>query len=365
MNIGGGIKPIKKRKKKRALKSMAKDNDNIKDDSLKERKHFYQFGYRKLQVLKPSVGYPTKKEAQRPVEGKLELMWSHGYSGNFDESRQNICLSSDGKKLLYYIAAIAVVYDYDKGEQSFFTKHNDDLTSICVSPNKTWAATGQKDPKDEPGQGKDLPKIWVWNYKTMKPVQLIDDVCWGKIGRLQWSSATNTLYCICGDPEQTLKAYDPNEMKGKKQPDSMISCNTMKEAILGFEICATPNKAYFDEFLMFGKRKFSHVGIQQKGKKLTAKIKSVSITSFNKDGEKYFPCGQWLPDGRYIVGSQSGAIYVGRDSKALSVIGTAHGKVVGCLLVTGNNVLSAGYDKMLKRWKICADSGGGDDDEKK
>ena len=128
-DIGGGVKPIKKRKQKRTLKTMAK-SEEIKDDSLKERKHFYQFGYRKLQVLKPSVGYPTKKEAQRPVEGKLELFYAHGYSGNFDESRQNICLSHDGTKLIYYIAAIAVVYDYNANSQQFFTKHNDDLTSL-------------------------------------------------------------------------------------------------------------------------------------------------------------------------------------------------------------------------------------------
>merc|ERR1712032_1273915 len=213
----------------------------------KERKHFYQFGYRKLQVLKPSVGYPTKKEAQRSVEGKLELFYAHGYSGNFDESRQNICLSNDGTKLIYYIAAIGVVYDFTNNSQQFFTKHNDDVTTVCVSPKKTWAATGQKDPKDEPGQGKDLPKIWIWNYKTMKPVQLIDDVCWGKIGRLQWSKATNILYCICGDPEQTLKAYDPEEFKGKKQPKSLINATTMKEAILGFVIRDKPDKVYFDE----------------------------------------------------------------------------------------------------------------------
>ena len=130
-NIDIGVKPTKKRKKQRKIKTMAKSQDLV-DDSQKDRKHFYHFGTRNLQVLKPSVGYPTKKEAQRPVEGKLELFYSHGYSGNFDESRQNICLSSDGTKLIYYIAAIAVVYDYKNNSQQFFTKHNDDLTSLSI-----------------------------------------------------------------------------------------------------------------------------------------------------------------------------------------------------------------------------------------
>jgi len=358
INIGGGIKPIKK-KKKRKLKSMVKTED-IKDDTLKQRKHFYQFGYRKLQVLKPTEGYPTKKEAQRPVEGKLELFYAHGYSGNFDESRQNIYLSHDGNKLIYYIAAVAVVYDFKNNTQRFFTKHNDDITTICLSPKKKWAATGQKDPKDEPGQGADLPKIWIWNYEKtdnkdghLKPVQLIDNVCWGKIGRLQWSKATNILYCICGDPEQTLKSYDPEEFKGKKQPQSLINATTMKEAILGFVIRDQPDKAYFDEFIIYGKRKFCHVGIVQKGNKLTSKIKAVSITMFQKEGEKHFGCAQWLPDGRYIVGAKSGAIYVGRNSSCLQVIGCAHDKSVGCLIVYNKHVFSAGFDKRLKRWAIA------------
>ena len=114
-------------------------NYSINLDELKEeqsltrsRMHYYQFGSRKLQVLKPTE-YPTKKEAQRPVEGKLELFYAHGYSGNFDESRQNICLSQDGTKLIYYIAAIAVVFDFQKNEQKFFTKHNDDLTTYVMN----------------------------------------------------------------------------------------------------------------------------------------------------------------------------------------------------------------------------------------
>ena len=120
----------------------------------------------------------------------------------------------------------------------------------------------------------------------MKPVQLIDNVCWGKIARLQWSKATNILYCVCGDEEQTLKAYNPDQFKGKGEPDTLIEANTTKEQILGFVINDKPNKAYFDEFIIYGKRKFLHCGIVQKGKKLLAKTKSISIASYKKDGEK-------------------------------------------------------------------------------
>eukprot|EP01084_Bolivina_argentea_P129980 229509_1 len=93
------------------LDDVKENEDELK--ATKHRLHFYNFGSHKLQVVKPTEGYPTKKDAQRPVEGKLELFYAHGYSGNFDESRQNIVLSHDGTKLIYYIAAIAIVYDFN------------------------------------------------------------------------------------------------------------------------------------------------------------------------------------------------------------------------------------------------------------
>eukprot|EP01083_Nonionella_stella_P206982 752341_1 len=42
--------------------------------------------------------------------------------------------------------------------------------------------------------------IMRW-YKTLKSVQLLDNLCWGKIARLNWSSASDYLYCICGDAD--------------------------------------------------------------------------------------------------------------------------------------------------------------------
>jgi len=359
---------LKKRKaaeKKRAsaVGGKSKDKDDAKDDGRSGRKVMYNFGSRKLQVIRPTKGYPDKKTAKRAVEGKLKLAYAHGYSGNFDDSRQNIYLSQDGKFLLYYIAAVVVVFDYGANTQKFFTKHNDDVTTICISPTKTWCASGQKDPKDEPGKGKDLPKIYVWNYKTLKNMQLLDNVCWGKIARLQWSSATNYLYCICGDADQTLKAWDPKDFGGKKSKDlePMIKCNTMRELILGFEINPKPAKENVDEFLLFGKRKFGYCYITKAKKGLASKIKAVSVVSLKKDGEKSFACGQFLENGNYLVGSSSGAIYVGKGNTALAILEGAHDKAVGAMCMAADKLLTAGSDRKFKTWKIgaCKDKDAG------
>eukprot|EP01084_Bolivina_argentea_P192042 329751_1 len=179
------VKSKSKTKSKPISQSTTKEQKE--DIDIAERSINYRFGCRKINCIAPSVGYPDKKQAKRPVEGELKLFRAHGYSGCFQQCRQNIYLSHCGKYLIYYIASVCIVYDYEANTQRFFTMHNDDITTICVSPKKTWCASGQRDPKDEPGQGKDLPKIYIWNYKTMKSVQLLDNVCWGKIAQVNWS----------------------------------------------------------------------------------------------------------------------------------------------------------------------------------
>ena len=65
-----------------------------------------------------------------------------------------------------------------------------------------------------------------------------------------------------------------------------------------------------------------------------------------------FGCALWMKDGKYLVGAKSGAVYVGRQSECLQVIGTAHDKSVGCLKLAGKFVISAGFDRKLKQWRI-------------
>ena len=45
---------------------------------------------------------------------------------------QNVLLSDDGTKLIYFIAAVVVVFDYKERTQRFFTRHNDDITTYVV-----------------------------------------------------------------------------------------------------------------------------------------------------------------------------------------------------------------------------------------
>lgn len=283
----------KNAKTKAPRKSNSKTPKTNKNSKQKNIIHHYRFGKRNLQVLLPK-NYPSLSEQKCDVSGRLELHYAHGYSGKFDHSGQNIYISQDdGQLLIYYIASVGVIYNVEQNQQRFFTKHNDDITTICIAPRSVglYCASGQKDPKDEPGSGgKDLPKIWIWNYRTLKALQLIDDVCWGQITRLQWSFNSRLLYCLCGDADQTLKVYDSrlfgvkkNCLKRGATVDCMIECTTTREKVKGFEINPySDNNEYIDEIVFYGKRKFWWVGVKEN----YAKLKSVSISSIKSAGEK-------------------------------------------------------------------------------
>ena len=193
--------------------------------------------------------------------------------------------------------------------------------SVTIDKRKgsTLVATGQKDPKDTPGQGQDWPKIWVWDYKTMKGVQLIDNVCWGSVNKLQWSP-NGILYMIGGDPDQTLKAWDHKDFKGKGNPPELVKMSTMKEQILGFKVNPNSPSGCVDELVMFGTKKYTHLALNKAKKGLTGKLRSVATSQFKKDGEKAFVCCEFLPDNIYAVGGASGAIYLSKGSVCLGVV---------------------------------------------
>jgi hypothetical protein len=142
-------------------------------------------------------------------------------------------------------------------------------------------------------------------------------------------------------------------MVKKKEIEPLIKCNTMRELILGFEINPNPDKENVDEFLVFGKRKFGYCYITKGAKdKLACKLKAVSVLSLKKDGEKSFACGQFLSNGNYLVGSSSGAIYVGKGNQALALLESAHDKAVGSMCMAADKLLTAGEDRKFKTWNI-------------
>lgn len=59
-----------------------------------------------------------------PPDKKLRLQWVHGYRGR--DTHKNLWVLPSGE-LLYYVAAVAVLYDRDEGTQRHYTGHTEDI----------------------------------------------------------------------------------------------------------------------------------------------------------------------------------------------------------------------------------------------
>jgi WD40 repeat protein len=348
--------------------------EEAKDESIysveEGRRQQYKFGKGDIQYVPPK-DYPSDNDYKKSeVHGELSLEHVYGYKGATNNARQNLFLR-DNKYLIYYIAAVGVVHNIEDGSQSFFAEHNDDINCLTVDPRKgsSLVVTGQKDPKDQPGKGKDYPKLYIWDYKTMKHVLLIDDVCWGTIDRVQWSPVTGILYVICGDKDQTLKAYDIDTLrKGKnkkvlsKDVELMAvpSQNTKK---LGFIVrpCKSKEDGVKDELLVYCAQKIQYVSISDDPKKkgkLVTKFRAISTTNLKKDGEKAFICASYLPSGNYLVGSSSGVIYYCVGFNAVKMIKGHKDAVFAMDYNEDNNTLctgGSGKDKTIKTWNVTDD----------
>ena len=64
--------------------------------------------------------------------------------------------------VLYHTAALGILLEPDKNEQSYFIRHEEDIVSLAIHPNSVIAATGQM---AQAGKAK-MIEIYVWNTET-------------------------------------------------------------------------------------------------------------------------------------------------------------------------------------------------------
>jgi WD40 repeat protein len=117
--------------------------------------------------LTSSVDPPANPAAP---DVRYNLEYVYGY--RCEDSRQNVFFNSSGQAV-YMTAALGVILDQSSNTQKFFgggmvdntaknvandeRAHTDDITSITISNDRNWAASGQVG---------SAPSAFVWNSKT-------------------------------------------------------------------------------------------------------------------------------------------------------------------------------------------------------
>lgn len=75
-----------------------------------------------------------------PKDVSLKLEWVYGYRGK--DCRSNVCQLQTGE-CVYFVAAVAVLFNSDERTQRHYLGHTDDIKSIAVHPDRIRVATGQ------------------------------------------------------------------------------------------------------------------------------------------------------------------------------------------------------------------------------
>jgi len=371
----GGSKKVKKKQrsrgtvKKQSTAELAgedvKGRHHRAPSGVSLRKGSYRFGNGKVNYIKPRKGYPTAFEATEKPPGGLVLEYAHGYQGRESYGRHNVLYGRDPRSgqgaLIYHVAGVGVVCNVQDYSQRFFLEHNDDITCIALSNHKdrpTIVATGQTDPKDI-GE-KDLPKIYIWDWTSMKTLKLVKDAHWGMVLKLQFSYKKDYLYSIGGEQEHLLKVWDLGNLKKSRRSGlkELMATATCKEDIYGFVINPYGTDKFEDEFIIFGRKKAYYAGLQTDTKGLSLKLKTIPFTLIKevKSNPKLSPkailCADWFPNGKYILGDNNGAVFICEQTRPLARI-KAHKAMIGVIFVAQDSTIITGAnDGLLKTWAI-------------
>ncbi|GLC44364.1 hypothetical protein PLESTF_000049800 [Pleodorina starrii] len=164
------------------------------------------YRYCRKPVFPPSNwdGTPALRSARKPKPG-LKLEFVYGYAG-VENTASNIFITGDGR-LVYYTAAVGVVYDPTTHTQRFFQGHDDDIRCLAIHPDRFTVATGQVASSLDGSY--DDPFVCVWDLRD--PLGMICRIPFKSDGAparyvvaLAFSGNGQYLVAVTGDNRHTV-----------------------------------------------------------------------------------------------------------------------------------------------------------------
>ncbi|GFR41097.1 hypothetical protein Agub_g1741 [Astrephomene gubernaculifera] len=167
------------------------------------------YRYCRKPVFPPSDwdGAPALRSAKKPKPG-LKLEFVYGYGG-VDNTASNIFFTGDNR-LVYYTAAVGIVYDPATHTQQFFQGHDDDIKCLAIHPDRFTVATGQVASSLDGTY--DNPFVCVWDVRD--PLGLICRIPFPSDGAptryivaLAFSGNGQRLVAVTADNRHTVNVF--------------------------------------------------------------------------------------------------------------------------------------------------------------
>ena len=302
---------------------------------------------RKRRKTKPKRGILTDKVSEQNTkfmvknaeDANLKLEWVYGF---YDTGTSNVRFSSvSGSEITYPAAGVAVVYNFERREQRFFTRHTDDVISIATEPAAELVATGEV--------GK-TPKTIVWSCKDMQVLAVLSGYHLRGVQFLAFSPTDTDLLVTVGmDDDQMVAVY--NWRKGKIVAEGKGG----KQKIYG--LVFDPDG---EEFVTFGMKHIKFWDIDSEGKKMTSengKFGRICSPQPLHCAAFCYPNGKG--DGKpvnCVTGAEDGRLIEWDDDKAIDAVEGGHtqgpGRSGACTTIYAydKGIVSGGNDGRVILW---------------
>ncbi|EAT35090.1 AAEL012717-PA [Aedes aegypti] len=266
-----------------------------------------------------------------PPDKKLSLFWVHGYRGI--DSKRNLWVLPSGE-LLYYVAAVAVLYDREEEAQRHYTGHTEDIMCMEVHPSRELVGSGQRAGRDRKSQA----HVRIWSTESLQTLYVfgMGELDSGVIA-VAFSQLNGGSYILAVDAgrESILSVWQWQwgHLLGKVA--------TLQEGIWG----ATFHPLDDNLLITHGK---GHLAFWHRRKdgffEKTDIIKPPSRT--------FVTCVQFEPDGDVITADSDGFITIySVDADGAYFVRMefeAHNKAIACLVMLSEGTLISGGEKDRK-----------------
>ncbi|XP_055525542.1 echinoderm microtubule-associated protein-like CG42247 isoform X2 [Wyeomyia smithii] len=277
----------------------------------------------------PPMHHPPVDNA--PPDKKLTLFWVHGYRGI--DSKRNLWVLPSGE-LLYYVAAVAILYDREEEAQRHYTGHTEDITCMEVHPSRELVGSGQRGGRDRKSQA----HVRIWSTESLQTLYVfgMGELDTGVIA-VAFSQLNGGSYILAVDAgrESILSVWQWQwgHLLGKVA--------TLQEGIWG----ATFHPLDDNLLITHGK---GHLAFWHRRKdgffEKTDIIKPPSKT--------FVTCVQFEPDGDVITADSDGFITIySVDADGAYFVRMefeAHSKAISCLVMLSEGTLISGGEKDRK-----------------
>ncbi|XP_055623967.1 echinoderm microtubule-associated protein-like 2 isoform X2 [Toxorhynchites rutilus septentrionalis] len=238
--------------------------------------------------------YDTTKVQPAPNR-RLRLDWVYGYRGK--DCRSNLHQLPTGE-MVYFVAAVVILYNMDEQSQRHYTDHTDDVKSLAVHPNKLLVATGQCGGHD----GRDtLPHIRVWNSVSLVTMNVVGlGEFTGAINCLSFSRADSgtILAAIDDSPDKIISIWDwQKKENGRRITETKCSVDT----IVAVEFHPLDK----GQIITIGKNHIAFWSLDQNG----MLYKRMGVFE-NREKPKYVTAISFTPSGDVVTGDSNGSVSI-------------------------------------------------------